>query len=137
MQEEQNTTLVQSAYAAFLRGDVPALVAMMDEAIVWKPVTGAAPHVPFAGERRGTAAVAEFFAKVAETMKFSRFEPQRYVAQGDKVVTLGHYTATTSAGGAFDSDFAMVFTVRNGKITEFQEFLDSAALNAAFAGQGG
>jgi ketosteroid isomerase-like protein len=27
----------------------------------------------------------------------------------------------------------MVFTVRDGKVTEFQEFLDSAALNAAFA----
>ena len=30
----------------------------------------------------------------------------------------------------------MVFTVRNGKITQFQEFLYSAALNAAFAGAG-
>ena len=35
-----------------------------------------------------------------------------------------------------NADFVMVFTVRNGKITQFQEFLDSAALNAAFAGAG-
>jgi ketosteroid isomerase-like protein len=49
------------------------------------------------------------------------------------VVTLGHYTATTSTGGSMDSDFVMVFTVRGAKVTEFQEFLDSAALNAAFA----
>ena len=58
--------------------------------------------------------------------------PQHFIAQGDRVVALGHYTAKTSAGGAFDSDFVMVFMLRNGKVTEFQEFLDSAALNAAF-----
>src|SRR5688572_20418049 len=50
-----------------------------------------------------------------------------------KVVALGHYTATTPIGKKFDSDFAMVFTLRNGKVTEFQEFTDSAAVNAAYA----
>jgi ketosteroid isomerase-like protein len=133
MQESQNTKLVQDAYAAFLRGDLQALLALLDDHIVWKPVTGAAPYVPTAGERRGTASVAEFFRLVAETTHFSRFEPQQFIAQGDTVVALGHYTATTSGGGSFDSDFAMVFTVRNGRITEFRELLDSAALNAAFA----
>lgn len=89
-----------------------------------------------AGERRGTSAVAEFFKIVAESVQFSRFEPQQFIAQGDKVIALGHYTAKTSAGGSFDSDFVMVFTLRNGRVTEFQEFLDSAALNAAFVGDG-
>jgi ketosteroid isomerase-like protein len=66
-------------------------------------------------------------------MTFTRFEPQQFVAQGDTVVTLGHYTATTSNGGSFDSDFVMVFTIRDGRAVEFREYLDSAALNAAFA----
>jgi ketosteroid isomerase-like protein len=132
MQEAQNTQLIQDAYAAFLRQDLNALLATFDEQILWKPVTGAARYVPTAGERRGTTAVAEFFKIVAENVHFSRFEPQQFVAQGDKVIALGHYTAKTSTGGSFDSDFVMVFTVRNGKVTEFQEFLDSAALNAAF-----
>jgi ketosteroid isomerase-like protein len=35
-------------------------------------------------------------------------------------------------GKGFESDFAMVFTVRNGKVTAFQEFTDSAAINAAY-----
>ena len=47
-------------------------------------------------------------------------------------MTLGHYTAKTSANKEFDSDFAMVFTLRDGKVTKFQEFLNTAALNAAF-----
>ncbi len=136
MQETQNTKVVQDAYAAFLRQDLNALLATFDEQILWKAVTGAGPHVPTAGERQGKASVAEFFKLVAQTMNFSVFQPQQFIAQGDKVVTLGHYTAQTSVGGSLDSDFVMVFTVRNGKITEFQEFLDSAALNAAFTPAG-
>src|SRR5580765_4766353 len=105
MHEAQNTKLVQDAYAAFLRSDLEALIALLDDQIVWKPVTGAARHVPTAGERRGTAAASEFFKIVADTTRFSRFEPQQFIAQADKVVALGHYTATTTTGGSFDSDF--------------------------------
>jgi ketosteroid isomerase-like protein len=96
-------------------------------------VYGAAPHVPTAGERRGKAQVGEFFKLVAQNVNFSRFEPREFIATGDKVVALGHYTVTTPIGKAFDSDFAMVFTLRNAKVTEFQEFTDSGAINAAYA----
>ena len=85
-----------------------------------------------AGERQGKQAVAEFFKQVGTHVNFTRFEPKEFIATGDKVVTLGHYTAKTSANKEFDSDFAMVFTMRNGKVAKFQEFLNTAALNAAF-----
>ena len=132
MIDEQNTRVVQEAYAAFGRGDTKSLLAFFDDNIVWKPVTGAGPQVPTAGERKGKASVGEFFAIVAKNINFERFEPREFVAQGDKVVALGHYTGTTPIGKRFDSDFVMVFTLRNGKVTHFQEFSDSAALNAAY-----
>ncbi len=132
MQETQNTKVVQDAYAAFGRGDIQAILESLDESIVWKGVYGAGPHVPTSGERRGKAQVGEFFKQVAQNVNFSRFEPKEFIASGDKVVALGHYTATTPIGKKFDSDFAMVFTVRNGKVIEFQEFTDSAAVNAAY-----
>jgi ketosteroid isomerase-like protein len=133
MQESQNTTIVQDAYAAFLRGDVAAVLAVVDDAVTWQGVTGAHADVPMAGVRHGRDEVARFFQQVADHITFSRFEPQSYVAQGDRVVALGHYTGRTSAGGDFDSDFAMIFTLRNGRIVEFQEFLDVAQFNAAWA----
>jgi len=133
MSEAQNTKIVQEAYAAFGRRDVPGILANMDDAIVWRPVHGAAKQVPFSGERRGKAAVAEFFKIVAEAQDFETFEPREFVAQGDKVIALGHYAAKVKATGRrFDSDFVMVFTVRSGKVVQFQEFLDTAGLNAAF-----
>jgi ketosteroid isomerase-like protein len=132
MGEADNIKVVQEAYAAFARGDVQGILDRLDDGIVWHGVYGAGSSVPMAGERRGKAAVAEFFKLVATHVNFTRFEPQEFVATGDKVVTLGHYTAKTSANKEFDSDFAMVFTMRNGKATKFQEFLNTAALNAAF-----
>ncbi len=134
MVEAQNTRIVQDAYAAFGRGDIQALLALFDDSITWKPVTGAGSQVPTAGERRGKAEVAEFFRIVAETTHFEQFDPREFVAQGDKVVALGHYAAKTSTGKGFESDFVMVFTLRDGKVSRFQEFCDSAALNAAFEG---
>ena len=133
MQEAQNTQVVQEAYAAFGRGDVQGILDRLTDDVIWKGVYGAAAHVPTSGERRGKAAVATFFKQVAETMKFSRFEPKEFVATGDKVVALGSYSGTTSIGKSFESEFSMVFTLRNGKVSHFQEFTDSAAINAAYA----
>jgi ketosteroid isomerase-like protein len=131
--ESQNTKVVQDAFAAFSRGDVPGILATLTDDVAWIPVYGAGPDVPTAGERLGKASVGEFFARVATHLHFSTFEPREFIASGDKVVALGHYTATTPLGGTVDSDFAMVFTLRNGQVAAFQEFCDSAALNAAFA----
>jgi ketosteroid isomerase-like protein len=132
MGEADNIKVVQEAYAAFGRGDVRAILDRLDDSVAWTAVYGAGSNVPMSGERRGKAAVAEFFKLVATHVNFARFEPKEFVATGDQVVALGHYTAKTSANKEFDSDFAMVFTMQNGKVTKFQEFLNTAALNAAF-----
>jgi ketosteroid isomerase-like protein len=136
MQEAANTKVVQEAFAAFGRGDTAAILERIDNDIVWNGVYGTNASVPTSGERRGKAAVREFFKQVAEHVNFSTFDPKEFVASGDKVVALGHYTATTPRGGSFDSDFAMVFTLRSGKVVGFQEFSNSAAINAAYAGAG-
>ncbi len=133
MSEAQNTKLVQDAYAAFGRGDIAALLNTFADDISWRPVIGTAAHVPFSGERRGKAGAAEFFKIVGDTETFDQFEPREFVAQGDTVVAIGHYRATAKATGrTFDSDFVMIFGVKNGKIATFREYTDTAAVNAAF-----
>ena len=134
MSEAQNTKVVQDAYAAFGRGDIPTLLGYLTDDIHWQPVIGTAKHVPFSGERKGKAAVAEFFKQVSENEEFQLFEPREFVAQGDRVVAIGHYRGVTkSTRRTFDSPFVMVFTLRDGKVATFREFTDSAAINAAFA----
>ena len=137
MGEQQNTEIVRQAYAAFGRGDIPALLDLLDNDIEWHAVIGAAPHVPTSGRRRGKQAVAEFFRVLSETIEFSRFEPREFIAQGDQVVILGSYEGRAKATGrTFAEEWAMVDTFRNGRIVRFREYVNAAALNAAFEAAG-
>lgn len=134
MQEARNTKVVQDAYAAFGRGDIPALLGYLTDDVSWQPVIGTSAQVPFSGRRKGKAAVADFFRIVAEAEDFQQFEPREFVAQGDKVVAIGHYKATSkSTRKSFEADFVMVFALRNGQVYDFREFTDSAAIDASFA----
>ncbi|MEO5961568.1 MAG: nuclear transport factor 2 family protein [Opitutaceae bacterium] len=136
MNEQQNTAVIKQAYAAFGRGDMPALLALVDENVDWQPVIGAGPQVPMSGRRRGRGEVGKFFEALGKSIAFSVFDPREFVAQGDKVIALGHYTARAiPSGGAFESEWAMVFTLKNAKIVKFVEFSDSAQLNRAFGGE--
>lgn len=132
MADAQNTRVVQAAYAAFGRNDLPGILETLDDHVVWKAVHGASPQVPTSGERRGKPAVAEFFTILAKTFAFERFEPREFVEQGDRVAVLGSYAARTSTGHRIESEWVMLFGFRDGKIAEFQEFTNTALLNAAF-----
>jgi len=91
-QEAANTQIVTDAYAAFGRGDIKSVLDALSDDIVWQGVKGAGKQVPMSGERRGKAAVGDFFNQVGAHITFSKFEPREFVAQGDKVVAIGHYT---------------------------------------------
>ncbi len=133
MSEVQNTQSVKDAYAAFGRGDVDAILALVDEGIEWEGVKGAEGVAPQAGLRRGKAAVGGFFQLVGSTLDFQAFEPKEFVAQGDAVVAIGSYKTTVKATKRQTvSDWTMVFNFRNGKIVRFREFTDSAAVIRAY-----
>ena len=88
MHEARNAKTVQDAYAAFGRGDIKGVLDTLDDQVTWKPITGAGPQVPHAGERHGKDQVTEFFAILGRSLTFERFEPRDFIAQGDRVVDL-------------------------------------------------
>src|SRR5437868_3050518 len=123
MSDATNTQMVKDAYAAFLRGDAQTILNMLDDNVRWHAVIGAEGVMKSAGVRTGRGAVGGFFADVASSVHFDRFEPREYVAQGDIVTALGHYTGKSiETGRSFDQDWVMVFRFANGKIVSFQEF---------------
>ena len=126
--EQINVQLIKDCYAAFQRGDIQTILNNLTEDVQW-----VAPNVEVvAGTYRGRDGVAKFFEKVAEISDFLSFEPREYVAQRDRVITLGSYHATAkSTGRSYQSDWAMSFTLRDGKVSRFQEYTDTAAIQAA------
>jgi uncharacterized protein len=130
MSEQDNIRVVQQAYENFKTGNIQALLGLMSEDIEWN--LPAIENVSFSGKRRGRAAVGEFFASLAGSQEPIEFAPEEFIAQGDKVVSLGHYRwRVKETGREYAGDFAHVFTVRNGSVVGFQEYMDTALAAAA------
>jgi len=133
MDEQQDVKVVQEAYAAFKRRDIQGVLSKITDDVAWF-VPGPKDAVPIVGQRHGRQGVAEFFSKLAELQEAEEFEPREFVAQGNRVVVLGHYRWRVRATSrSFDSDFAHVFTIRNGKIAGFHEYYDTHAAVAAYS----
>jgi ketosteroid isomerase-like protein len=133
MTPAENTKIIQDAYVAFGRRDVPALIGMMSPDVDFQAIVGASSKVPSSGRRVGHQQVTQFFSDLASGVEFDRFEPQEFIAERDKVVVLGHYSGRAKpTGRPLASDWVMIFTLRDGKIVRFREFADVAAINAAY-----
>ena len=133
MSEQDNLRLVQEGYADFARGDVQTLLGKFADDIEW--VIPGTKNNPLAGTYKGRSRVGEFFKLLSDLTEISTFEPLQFVAQGDTVVALGRETGRMKTNGrTFQADWAMAFTIRNGKIVRFQEYTDTANLEAAFTG---
>lgn len=131
MAESENVSVAQQGYDNFKTGNISALVEQMTEDVVWQlpEVEG----VPLAGIRNGRAGVAEFFSTLARDQEVIEFDPREFVAQNDKVISLGHYKwRVKETGREFESDFVHIFTIRDGKIAGFREHFDTAAIAAAY-----
>jgi ketosteroid isomerase-like protein len=133
MNEQNNVEVVQSVYAAFGRGDVEAILAMLTADIDWQLL--GSEELPTAGRRRGPGEVAKFFEQVGQTWSFERFEPRQFIAQGDTVVVLGFYSGTAKTSGKpFATEWAQVFTITDGKVSKFREYADMHNLIGAYSG---
>jgi uncharacterized protein len=131
MDEQANITLVKQCYDAFMKGDIPRLLGFMDPAIDWE--LPAMDAVPFSGKRQGQDQVVEFFGMLNDAQTANEFMPREFIAQGNRVVVLGHYSWTLRANNEhYESDWTHIFTIRNGKVASFREFMDSHIAAEAF-----
>jgi ketosteroid isomerase-like protein len=109
---------------ALVRGDLPVIADSFAEDATW------ALHgtLPMSGTKRGRAAIMGFLTSAGSlflpgTQAFSFGE---ITAEADRVVLEWHVQGVTAATGrAYDNDYCAVFRVRDGRIVEVREFLDS------------
>jgi uncharacterized protein len=127
-----NVDFVQSLYAAFGRGEIATIIKGLAAEVDWHCV-GRQTDFPTFGPRRGQGEVDEFFKTVGANLDFSEFSPREFYAVDEKVFVLGQYAMTIrKTGRKMVSDWVHIFTIRNGKVTMFREFLDTAAAAEAY-----
>lgn len=125
-----NTDIVKKAYECFGSGDIQGLMELYSDDISWE--TPKVDNAAYSGARRGKEAVGEFFGMLTESETFTKFEPTEFIAEGDKVVVLGRSEADIIATGkTFSTEWVHISTVKDGKITAFKEFFDTAGANFA------
>lgn len=130
MNEQENTQLVRKSYELFNSGDIETLLGMYSNDVSWE--TPKVENSPLGGKISGRESVMDFFTRLDENEEFSMFEAKEFIAQGDKVVVLGHFVSRVkSTNKQFASDFAHIVTVVDGKITGFYELFDTAAAEKA------
>jgi uncharacterized protein len=127
--ENENTQIVKDFFAAIDLGDKQTIRALTAEDIEWI-VPG--KDWPLAGTRRGHAGVAEHFQKYDGAMEISFAEAREFVAQGDRVLVVGYAEWKIRATNkTFKDDWIFAITVRNGKVTNIREYVDTQALAQA------
>ena len=121
-----NVTLVQSLYAAFGRGDIATIVNAMAGDVVWT-VHGRPKDHPAMGTHKTPAGVQKFFGIIADTQTATDFSPREFHTSGDKVFVLGHYSWTfKKTGKNVSMEWVHIFTIKGGKVVQFDEFTDTA-----------
>ncbi|HEY8559305.1 MAG TPA: nuclear transport factor 2 family protein [Pyrinomonadaceae bacterium] len=128
---KDNVQIIQDCYDNFGEGNIAGILAKCTEKVDW--TIPEIENATFGGNRQGRDEVSEFFSRMDAEEEVLTFEPKEFIAQGDRVVALGKYAAQVrETGRIYETDWVHVFTVKDGKITSFQEFFDNAAASRAF-----
>ena len=129
MSIEKNVQLVKDFFAAMGSGDKQGLLALSAEDIEWI-VPG--EDWPLAGTHRGHAGLAHVLQKASEELETTYPKPPEFVAQGDRVLVVGFATGRIKATNrTFEDHWVFAITVRNGKLTNIREYIDTQALARA------
>jgi ketosteroid isomerase-like protein len=129
MSIEKNVQVVKDFFAAIGSGDKQRVLALVTEDIEWiVPGEGWL----LAGAHRGHAGLADVLKKASEEIEMTYPKPPEFVAQGDRVLVIGVATGKIKATNKpFKDDWVFDITVRNGKLTKIQEYIDTQALARA------
>jgi hypothetical protein len=121
-------------YAALKAGDRAAFaeIAAPDIVIRWN---GPPDLVPWAGEHHGLDAALAFFGMVGAALEVLSVETERMLADGDSVlVVLKGYWRVRATGEELGLRAGNLFSFRDGRVSAYEVFPDSAAFVRALAG---
>lgn len=124
-----NVELVKHVYDRFAHGDAAAVLAVFDDAIEFRLAEGHPYQLsrkPWVGK---DAVTRNFFMRAAGEWEDWTVHPQRIIEATGAVVVEGRYTGTYKpTRRSMDLQICHVWTIRNGKITSFHQYLDTAQL---------
>ncbi len=121
---EKNVESLRKGYESFNRGDIPAVLDLLDEHVDWHEPDWVIASV--GGTKHGREQVArEVFQTAAENWDGFVIEPREFHAAGETVIAEGAFKVQPKGGGAWLTvPFAHVWRFRNGRAVSLHAYTD-------------
>lgn len=128
-----NLRVIDGAYKAFAVGDIPSVLGVMDAKIVWNEAEGNAyaDGNPYIGPDEVLNGV---FARIgADHEYFKLTDIKLHEMSNNQVLATLRYKAKIKKNGAeYNTQAAHLWTLKDGKVTNFQQYVDTKQLADAF-----
>lgn len=127
---ENNKRLIMDFLEAGNRGEMDRCVALLADDIVWRNMGTNS----LSGTYRGKAELGEkllgpLFGRLKAGI---HMEVHQLVAEGDRVVAVMSGRAETLDGVSYNNQYCWLIKLRDGKMSEVTEFLDTALVQQVF-----
>jgi len=133
--EETNIAALERFYRTFLAGDMQTLRSLVsDDFLLTNDFT---PRVPTAGVFHGKDGLEKFFGILGEVIsEVHVFQADEFIASGSRVAAIGHERMRVKTTGRLvDAKWVQVCRFRDGLMTHFEEYSDTAAWDLGFTPQ--
>ena len=122
--------LLRHLYDSFGQGDIPTVLGMMSPGIHWYQAENN-PYQPSGEAWVGPDAVLNnLFARIGSEWDGFAVHPKAFYGAGDTVIVEGRYTGMYKpTGKRLDCQMCHVWDVKDGKVTRFQQYVDTAKLH--------
>ena len=129
-----NIRHAEELYAAFGRGDIPAVLAMCEPDLQWRQAEGH-PYQPDGAVWTGPQTVLEkLFKRIGSEWDGFKVTLRAVHDAGDYVVAEGRYTGIYKPSSrSLDAQMCHILHFRSGKLSGFQQYVDTAKLQAVMA----
>jgi ketosteroid isomerase-like protein len=124
-----NVGLLKSLYGAFGRGEIPTVLGGMSPDIRWHQAESN-PYMPSGEPWVGPDAVLNnLFMRLGAEWDSFTVHPKAFHDAGNSVIVEVRYTGTYKATGkSMDAQACHVWDVKDGKVTRFQQYVDTAKI---------
>jgi ketosteroid isomerase-like protein len=128
MAQTNNIEVINALYDGFAKGDIPTVLGLMDKDIVWNEAesNSLAAGNPYIGP---DAVLNGVFVQLGQMYQsFSLKDVKLYEMSNDQVLATMYYAITSKKGRKYEVQAGHHWTLENGKIVQFQQYVDTKKL---------
>jgi ketosteroid isomerase-like protein len=130
MSADTNKKIVQQFYEAGNRGDMETCFGLIADDITWTNMGSTSLSGTYSGKGElMERLLGPLFGQLKQGI---HMQVQRLVAEGDYVVAQTSGSAETMDGRPYNNSYCWVIRIKDGKLSEVTEFLDTELVTSVF-----